>query len=78
MIQVLGQTRKCAGVKPVSGIPAISKNRISKQFVFKKDTEASCKTKITNHGKKKNDKDEIGNILLKHAFTSLVGSQPSP
>jgi hypothetical protein len=24
MIQVLGQTRKCAGVKPVSGIPAIS------------------------------------------------------
>jgi hypothetical protein len=48
-----------------------SHNRISKQFVFKKDTEASFKTKITNHGKKKNDKDEIGNILLKHAFTSL-------
>ena len=47
------------------------KNRISKQFVFKKDTEASFKTKITNHGKKKNDKDEIGDILLKHAFTSL-------
>jgi hypothetical protein len=36
-----------------------------------KDTEASFKTKITNHGKKKNDKDEIGDILLKHAFTSL-------
>jgi hypothetical protein len=27
-----------------------------------------CKEKIRKHGKKKNDKDEIGNILLKHVF----------
>ena len=35
------------------------------------DTEASFKMKITKHGKKKNEKDEIVNILLKHLFTSL-------
>jgi hypothetical protein len=29
------------------------------------------KVKITKHGKKKNDMDEIGNIMLKHVFTSL-------
>jgi hypothetical protein len=33
--------------------------------------EALFKTKITKHGKKKNDKYVIGNILLKHVFTSL-------
>jgi hypothetical protein len=27
--------------------------------------------KITKHDKKKNDKDVIGNILLKHIFTNL-------
>ena len=31
-----------------------------------KDTEVSFKVKITKHGKKKNDKDKIGNIMLKH------------
>jgi hypothetical protein len=29
------------------------------------------KVKITKHDKKKNDKDVIGNILLKHVFTNL-------
>ena len=36
-----------------------------------KDTEAYFKTKISKQGKKKNDKDEIENILSKHLFTSL-------
>ena len=29
------------------------------------------KAKITKDGKKKNDKDKIGNLLFKHIFTSL-------
>ena len=29
-----------------------------------KDTDAQVKAKITRHGKKKNDKDETGNVLL--------------
>ena len=33
-----------------------------------KDTEAWFKAIITKYGKKKNDKDEIINILLKHVF----------
>jgi len=30
----------------------------------------NLKAKITIHGKKKYDKDEFGNILLKHVITS--------
>jgi hypothetical protein len=29
------------------------------------------KRKMTKHGRKKNEKDKIGNILLKPVFTSL-------
>ena len=29
-----------------------------------KDTDAQFNAKITRHGKKKNDKDETGNVLL--------------
>ena len=36
-----------------------------------KNTDAKFKAKITKHDKKKNDKDEIGNILLKHVLTCL-------
>jgi hypothetical protein len=48
---------------------------ISEIFFFffikiSKDTETLFKAKITKHGKKKNDKDNIGNILLKYVFTS--------
>jgi len=35
------------------------------------DTEAQFKVKITKHGKKQNDKDEIGNFVLKQVFASL-------
>jgi hypothetical protein len=51
----------------------VKKNQISKQFVFRKikRNRGEFKAKITKHGKKKNDKDEIGNIPLKHVFTSL-------
>ena len=61
------------------GTPREEGLKIRKQIGFQdnlfkensKDTEVLCKEKIRKHGKKKNDKDEIGNILLKHAFTSL-------
>jgi hypothetical protein len=42
---------------------------------FKKNQKIQMRNsnKITKHGKKKNDKYEIGNILFKHVFTSLYG-----
>ena len=48
-------------------------NRISKQFVLRKTKRYrwQFKARITKDGKNKNDKDEIGNILLKHMSTSL-------
>jgi hypothetical protein len=53
----------------------LEKNRITKQFVLRKikryPVVTLFKAKISNHGKKKNVKDEIENILLKHVFTSL-------
>ena len=45
-----------------------------KTFCIKKNQKTlrhNSKAKIAKHGKKKNDKDEIGNIMLKHVFTSL-------
>ena len=37
-----------------------------------KDAEAQFIAELTKHGKtKENNKDEIGNILLKYVFTSL-------
>ena len=55
---------------------------ISEIFFFffikiSKDTETLFKAKITKHGKKKNNNDEIGNILLKHVFT-LKKWEPGP
>ena len=51
------------------------KNRITRQFVLRKikryPVVTLFKAKISKHGKKKNFKDEIENILLKHVFTSL-------
>jgi hypothetical protein len=37
----------------------------------KSDFKTICFKKITKHGKKKSDKDEIGNIVLKHVFTGV-------
>ena len=39
---------------------------VQKPFVsqISNDTDAQLKAKITRHGKKKNDKDETGNVLL--------------
>jgi hypothetical protein len=42
-----------------------------------KDTEVWFKAKITKHGKK-NVRDEMGNVLLKHVFTSLWISSKRP
>jgi len=44
-----------------------------KQFVLRKIKIArrtQFKAKIAKHRKKKNDTDEIGNVLLKHVFTT--------
>ena len=51
-----------------------SKNWNSKQFGLRKlkDTETKLKAKIKKHGEKKNDKDEIGNNLLKHVFIKSI------
>jgi hypothetical protein len=39
-------------------------------FFFRKiNTKAYFKAKITKHGKQKNDKDKIGNIILKYVIT---------
>ena len=45
-----------------------------------KDTEVQFKVKIRKHGKKKNDKDEIGNIVFKIRFYQSIGSvlRPDP
>jgi hypothetical protein len=60
------------------GVPFVKKKSDFKTFFFnfffkekEKDTQSSFKAKSTKHGKKKNSKGEIGNILLKHIFTSL-------
>ena len=59
---------------PRKGVGAIFfriKSRFQNNFFFffrKINTEAYFKAKITKHGKKKNDKDKIGSILLKYVI----------
>ena len=57
----------------MGGGGVLRKHRISKQFVLRKIKKilGIIHKKITKHCKNKNDKDEIGNILLKHVFTGL-------
>jgi hypothetical protein len=45
-----------------------------KQYTVKPTLDTTSikqRRKLQKHGKKKNNKDEFGNILLKHVFTSL-------
>jgi hypothetical protein len=56
----------------IKGAFFLEKNQISKQLILRKIKSYLRRyLKVKLHGKKKNDKDEIGNILLKHVFTSL-------
>jgi hypothetical protein len=48
----------------------LEENRITRK-IKRYPVVTLFKAKISNHGKKKNVKDEIENILLKHVFTSL-------
>ena len=45
-----------------------------------KDTEVQFKVKIRKHGKMKNDKDEIGNIVFKTRFYQSIAPfcRPDP
>ena len=52
----------------------LEKNRISMQFVLRniKRYRGVIQSEITKHVKKKNDKDEIGNIYVKTRFPQSI------